>query len=154
MVKKKFKFTKYQIVFQEHPWHVSLLFEISNCPHKCEGCHSPELQNDIGFDLTEDIFLKILSKYETLFDNVIFFGGENFKEELINLLKICKRKGINTTLWTGSSNVDDDILRYLDYLKTGEYREDLGPIGTSNTNQKYFRISDGMEIKIKENSRV
>ena len=42
------KYTSYTVVFQEVPDEVSLAFEVSGCPFKCEGCHSPHLWEDVG----------------------------------------------------------------------------------------------------------
>lgn len=42
------KYVDYDIVFQEVPGEVSLALNISNCPFKCEGCHSPHLRENIG----------------------------------------------------------------------------------------------------------
>jgi anaerobic ribonucleoside-triphosphate reductase activating protein len=41
------------IVFREFPDEVTLAVNISNCPHRCKGCHSPHLQTDCGTELTE-----------------------------------------------------------------------------------------------------
>ena len=47
------KYTDVQIGFQEFPDEISLLINISNCPFHCPGCHSPELREDIGTELTK-----------------------------------------------------------------------------------------------------
>ena len=46
------KFCGHYITCQEVPGEISLTFSISRCPHRCEGCHSPWLQADIGDELT------------------------------------------------------------------------------------------------------
>ena len=42
------KYINYDIVFQEVPNEISLVFNISGCPHKCEGCHSKYLWEYTG----------------------------------------------------------------------------------------------------------
>ena len=47
------KFVGTDIVFQEFPDEVTLAINISNCPCRCPGCHSPFLWKDTGTELTE-----------------------------------------------------------------------------------------------------
>ena len=49
------KFLTQGIVFSEIPDEITLELGISNCPFRCEGCHSPFLQKDVGIELTLDI---------------------------------------------------------------------------------------------------
>ena len=44
-----------QVVFAEIPDEVSLAINISCCPHRCPGCHSPYLQKDYGVELDEEL---------------------------------------------------------------------------------------------------
>ena len=48
------KYTDYDIVFQEIPDEVTLAINLSNCPNRCKGCHSPYLQQNVGEALTEE----------------------------------------------------------------------------------------------------
>ena len=48
------KYTDTQITFSEFPDEIALCINISNCPFHCPGCHSPELWEDIGTELTYD----------------------------------------------------------------------------------------------------
>jgi len=142
------KYTDAHIVFKEHPDHVSLLFQVSKCPHRCKNCHTPELQEDIGKHLTLEVLRDYIVKYYNAIGNVIFFGGNQHKEQFVELLKLCKDFGLKTTLWTGDDNIDEDIKMYLNYLKTGLYIEELGALGTPGTNQKYIDLKTGKDIVI------
>ena len=42
------KYVDTQVVFREIPNEITLAINISNCPFKCEECHSPYLREDIG----------------------------------------------------------------------------------------------------------
>jgi anaerobic ribonucleoside-triphosphate reductase activating protein len=134
---------------KEHPDHVSLCFEITGCPFVCAGCHSPELQSDIGQELTGDIFESILLRYKGLIDCVMFFGGDQYGFELVEFLNIAKARGLKTCLWTGSINVSFSILRLLNYIKIGQYVPEFGPLGSPNTNQKYINLTTGEDICLK-----
>ena len=46
------KYTDSQITFSEIPDEITLCINISNCPFKCKGCHSKELWEDVGKELT------------------------------------------------------------------------------------------------------
>lgn len=144
------KYSKFDIVFKEHPNHVSLAFQITGCKNRCIGCHSPELQEDIGSELTETVLKNILIKYHGLVDNVIFFGGYHDYPTLLSLLKICKDNNFKTTLWTGCETVSDEIKAFLDYLKIGPYIKERGTLGSKDSNQKYFEVKTNKEIVIND----
>jgi anaerobic ribonucleoside-triphosphate reductase activating protein len=143
------KFADYDIVFKEHPNHVSLLFRITGCPNHCKNCHSSELHGNSGEELTIPRFIDILQRYHGLFTNVIFFGGEWESDHLCKLLEICRCKGIRTTLWSGCAEIAPKILGLLDYVKTGEYDEQKGGLDSPRTNQKYIEVSTGRQIEIR-----
>ena len=48
------RFVNYDLVFQEIPDEVTLALNISNCPNRCDGCHSPYLMEDVGAILGEN----------------------------------------------------------------------------------------------------
>ena len=48
------KYYNYDIVFQEIPDEVTLAVNLTNCPHRCIGCHSPHLRHNIGEPLPAD----------------------------------------------------------------------------------------------------
>ena len=143
------KFYQYTVVFQEVPDEISLAFEITNCPHKCEGCHSPHLIADEGTILTLKLFKQIVDKYFGLITNIAFFGGEQYSE-MIEMLAYAKKLGLKTTLWTGSCSVDETITANLNYLKTGPYIEEFGGLQEATTNQKYINLDTGEAISLKK----
>lgn len=57
------RFHNYDIVFQEIPSEVTLAINISGCPNRCKGCHSPHLWNDIGKVLDESSIAVLMEKY-------------------------------------------------------------------------------------------
>lgn len=142
------KFYQYTVVFQEVPDEITLAFEITNCPHKCEGCHSPHLLEDIGTELTIDVFKEVLGKYFGMITNVAFFGGEQY-DEMEEMLDYAKDLGLKTTLWTGGCDVAPRIKEKLNFLKTGEYRHELGGLQSEDTNQKYINVKTGEDINLR-----
>jgi len=131
----------FRVVFQEVPGEISICFSISGCSLQCNGCHSPYLWKEgCGIKLTEEHFNKLLEKYKSLATCILFMGGEWHKEELILKLKLAKRKGYKTCLYTGQVNISEKILKNLTWVKTGKWDQDLGGLSCSTTNQKFIEV--------------
>ena len=69
------KYTDTMVTFSEVPDKISLCINISGCPNRCPGCHSPELWEDIGTELNEDSLTKLINKNEGI-TCVCFMGGD------------------------------------------------------------------------------
>ena len=136
------KYFSSKLVFKEVPSEISLAIEITGCPLRCKGCHSPHLRNHkLGTELTNQEFIRLLLKYKDAITCVVFLGGEWYKEGLVDKLVIAKNIGLKTALYTGEESVSEDILQHLNYLKTGPYIEHLGGLESPDTtNQKLIRI--------------
>lgn len=135
------KYTTAQITFSEVPDEISLCIEISNCPIHCPGCHSKELWNDIGEELTE-------SKIEDLLTSnrgttcVCFMGGDAEPLE-VNKLSKWVHEHYNDTIKTCWYSGMDEYPRFtpdFDYIKIGSYREQDGPINVKTTNQRMIKV--------------
>ncbi len=145
----KIKYLRSNIVFQEIPGEISLSFEITNCPYCCHNCHSPELQEDIGIELTVDVLRYYIEKNKInnkmLISCVLFMGGDQHPE-LLDLIKVVKEYNLKTALYTGSDDVDIILKNQLDYLKTGPYIKEFGDLRSKNTNQRLYKIVGGIEV--------
>jgi anaerobic ribonucleoside-triphosphate reductase activating protein len=146
------KYLNVDIVFQEIPNEISLAFEITNCPYRCEGCHTPELQQDIGDELTISILKTFIKdnivNNKPLISCVLFLGGDHHKSELIELLKVCKEFNLKTALYTGNNKLDVDIAKHLDYVKLGQYVEELGNLKSETTNQVLLTIQEWINNQV------
>lgn len=146
------KYLRVGIAFQEIPDEISLAFEITNCPYSCKGCHSPELQQDIGTELTLELFRSFIHENmcnsQLLISCILFLGGDHHHNELIELCKIAKSYGLKTALYTGSNRVSKDILNVLDWIKLGGYDESKGALGSETTNQILQLVKDLTENQI------
>lgn len=69
------KYSNYEVTFAEIPSEITLCINLTNCPHKCVGCHSPWLREDTGTPLTYGELIKLI-KQNTGISCVCFMGGD------------------------------------------------------------------------------
>ena len=145
------KYTETQVTFSEIPDEISLCINISNCPHRCVGCHSPHLQEDVGYELTPSL-LEVLINNNKGITCVCFMGGDCDLIRLYELSRYAHKLGLKTAWYTGLdfslNSLGDVVVRPVitnsfDYIKTGPYIESLGPLNKKTTNQRmYKKVSD------------
>ena len=128
------------ITFQEVPGEVSLVFFITGCPRRCPGCHSPELQQEVGEELTADALRAYSDKYRGMFTCICFMGDGGDYQSLAHLLLEAKLSGLKVALYTGDDDPPGYIWQLVDYLKTGPYIEARGGLASPDTNQVFYRI--------------
>lgn len=136
-----------QILFREIPHEISLSYLITGCPLRCSGCHSTDSWNpQAGQPLSPERLQADLAKYSKWITCVLFMGGEWQAAELGALLQIVREAGIKTALYSGLEEVDPEIKRKLNFLKTGPYRAALGGLDSARTNQKLIEVSSGRSL--------
>lgn len=134
------KYCGHYITFQEVPDEVALTFTITNCPNRCEGCHSPWLQEDIGDELTERDIAYFLKQYSGAVTCVCFMGDGNDPAGLNDLILFAKECGLKTCLYSGQE-IGMKTYPLLDYIKTGSYKKELGGLDHPATNQRMWKLS-------------
>lgn len=133
------------VTFSEIPDEICLCINISNCPHRCSGCHSAYLQTDVGVELTDDILESIIDKNEGT-TCVVFMGGDSDKESLKKFGTFVKSKGLKSAWYSGESGLTlDNYKEYFDYIKIGPYIKELGPLNSKTTNQRMYRLNADIE---------
>ena len=137
------KYVETKVVFEEIPDKVSLAITISNCPFHCKGCHSEYLRQNIGKDLTTQEIDKMIKDNEGI-NCVLFLGDGLNTHQLLVMSNHIKTDypNISTAVYSGY----DDILpeyRMFDYVKTGKYIEELGPLNKETTNQRLYKLNEG-----------
>jgi anaerobic ribonucleoside-triphosphate reductase activating protein len=116
---------------------------------KCKGCHSTHLQCSTGVQLTSDILETYLKKYGNFISCVLFYGGDWKEEKLLNALKLVKSKGLKTALYTGAMEISENLKPFLDYLKVGSYKEELGGLREKTTNQRFYYLPENKDMTYK-----
>lgn len=120
------KYLGYSITMQEVPNEISLVINVSGCPHKCEGCHSQYLWEYEGNYIKDDLE-DIINFYDGMITCVCFMGGEQNIDELVEHLIYIKNHKLKTALYSGCDFIEEiyDAILYLDWIKIGRYVEAL-----------------------------
>ncbi len=141
------RYVDYDIVFQEIPDEVTLAINISNCPNRCKGCHSPHLMRDIGESLTEQSLSGLLEMYGKAVTCVCFMGGDAFPQEVEQLARFVQGQSIasvKVAWYSGKSDLPSGLdINYFQYIKLGPYIEALGGLKSPKTNQRLYRVMNG-----------
>ena len=132
------KYATTQIVFQEFPNEISFAINISNCPHRCNGCHSAYLRENVGEVLDKDSLYKLIEKDLPYITCVGFMGGDADVDTLVELSDYVHSLGKKTGWYSGNESISKDIMNHFDYVKIGPYKEELGGLNSKTTNQTFY----------------
>jgi len=127
------------IVMEEIPSKVTLAVEIPNCQGNCVGCHSPFLKKDIGEELTPQVVDRLIA--DNFGVNCFLLLGEGNDPEALRVIARHLRSAhpnIETALYSGRCEVEDDLFDLFDYVKVGPYIETFGPLNSKTTNQRLY----------------
>lgn len=143
------KFVSYDIVFQEIPDEVTLAINISGCPCHCPGCHSQHLWEDVGDELTEETLAALLSQYGRAVTCVCLMGGDAEPAMVNRLAAWIREHGYKSAWYSGRATMAEEVsLDNLNYLKLGPYIEARGALKSRETNQRLYRIENGVQEDI------
>ena len=143
------KIASYDIVFQDVPGEVTLSLNLSQCPNHCPGCHSPQLQDDIGYPLDDAMLDSLLERYGRDVTCVCFMGGDREPAEVMRLADRVHNVGLKTAWYSGCQELPACFrAESLDFVKVGPYIESRGPLPSPDTNQRMYRIENGQPIDI------
>ena len=141
------KYVDTMVVFREVPDEVTLAINISNCPVKCPGCHSSYLAQDIG-EVLDNESLAMLVKRNPGISCVSFMGGDAEPAMVRELaLGLKKDNPALKTCWYSGRDRDHakPMLDAFDFVKVGPYIEELGPLDSLTTNQRFYCVKHGSE---------
>ena len=70
-------------------------------------------------------------------------GGDSSHNDIVYLTNyIHTAFDLKVAMYSGDDEIDDRLLRYLDYYKYGSYQEDKGPLNKPTTNQRLLKITN------------
>lgn len=136
------KYVDTLVGFREFPKEVALCINISGCPNHCIGCHSSYLAEDIGTELTKEELEQLINANSGI-SCVGFMGGDQDPAYINELARFVKLRffGVKTGWYSGKQELSKDIELYnWDYIKLGPYIEELGPLNSPTTNQRFYEF--------------
>jgi len=142
------KYLDTMVTFSEFPDEISLLINITGCCIKCPGCHSPELWEDVGTELTYIELDKLIEDSYGI-SCIGLMGGDNNRIHINRLAEYIKNKYSNLKVgwYSGNSKLSDFInLDNFDYIKLGPYVKELGGLDNPNTNQRFYKVENNQLI--------
>ena len=140
-----------KITLSEVPGKTSLVLEFGKCQQHCRFCHSPWLWDDEDGSVMFSLVELVECVSHTMNDDInciLLMGGTNngFPLEDLKLLveTLYSKFACPVALYSGSPEklLPMSEMAYwhgLDYLKTGDYRYDLGGLENPKTNQKFYQ---------------
>lgn len=146
------KYYNFDIVFAEIPDEVTLAVNITGCPHRCEGCHSPHLRKDVGERLDRDALAALLERYGTGITCLCFMGGDGDPQGIARLAGEvrCLAPQLHVGWYSGCQALPAGVApETFDYIKLGPYVASRGPLSSPTTNQRMYRVGrDGAMVDI------
>lgn len=137
------KYADTRVTFAEVPDEITLCINISNCPCKCEGCHSSYLAEDIGKTLDDKSLKKLILRNKGI-TCISFMGGDSDPSHINKLarwLKTSDYKKLKVAWYSGRQKLSNTInIKYFDFIKLGPYKENLGGLDKKTTNQKFYKV--------------
>ncbi len=129
------------------------------CPHHCKGCHNAQSWSNKDNDVWDvDKLINHIKKISS-FKKVTISGGEPFLQNKA-VLKICKslkEDDFNIYIYSGyvfenliKDDINLEILKNVDYLVDGPFKEDLKDTSLSifgSTNQRIINIKEKLKEK-------
>lgn len=142
------KFSEARITFSEIPTEIALSIGITNCQNHCVGCHSPYMREDIG-EILDTARMDSLIEANHGVSCVLFLGEGNDRGTLLDLADYARGKGLKTGIYSGRVTVEKDVFeQHYDYVKIGPYVEKYGPLTSPTTNQRLYKIENGIWVDI------
>ena len=141
------KYTNTQVTFREIPDEITLCINISGCPIRCPDCHSKELWEDIGTELSFDELKRLIEQNNGI-TCVCFMGGDSDKWYIRELTQYINNlyPNLKVAWYSGSDESSPVMLSSLDYYKYGSYKKQFGGLDQKTTNQRLFYINRDKEI--------
>jgi len=156
---------KPSVTFAEFPDEVSLCLNISNCPGTCMHCSEPELRQDVGISITEEVIDSLIETHPgiTLFG---FLGGDADHASILKFTKYIHagHPELKVGFYSGCNFLNLKLAKELDYYKIGEFRmfegevetwkdQTAGPICLPTSNQIMFKREDDHLVNITDKFR-
>ena len=143
------KYLNTQVTFSEVPDEITLCINITGCKIGCKNCHSSYLAEDIGEELNSFSLKELISNNKGI-TCISFMGGDSSPSKIDALAQWVKiNYPIKTAWYSGRQELSKEInLNNFNFIKLGPYIEDLGPLNSKTTNQRFYKVEEGKLVDI------
>ena len=144
------KYVDTKVTFSEVPDEISLCINITGCKIGCKNCHSPYLAEDIGEPLDLQHLTNLIDSNKGI-TCVCIMGGDANPDEVDDIAQDIKEyyPELKVGWYSGRQELSKKInLENFDAIKLGPYIEELGPLNSKNTNQRFYKIEENKLIDI------
>ena len=151
------RYHNFDVVFAEIPDETTLAINITGCPNRCPGCHSPHLQRDEGRPLDDAELRALLSRYGESVTCVCFMGGDASPHEIARLARLVRQEqaALRTAWYSGRADLPGGLdAAAFDHGKLGPWVERPGPPAAPTAKPRpHRRARDGTLHDITERFR-
>ena len=144
------KYVDTLVSFSEAPDEITLCINITGCKIGCKNCHSPYLAEDIGNILNLQALTSLIDSNNGI-TCVCIMGGDANPSEVDDIAQDIKEyyPKLKVAWYSGKQELSKDInLEFFDFIKLGPYIEELGPLNSKTTNQRFYKIENNKLIDI------
>lgn len=141
------KYVNTLVSFSEVPDEITLCINITGCKIGCKNCHSPYLAEDIGNVLNLQALTSLIDSNSGI-TCVCIMGGDANPSKVDDIAQDIKEyyPKLKVAWYSGKQELSKDInLEFFDFIKLGPYKEELGPLNSRTTNQRFYKVS-GKEL--------
>ena len=145
-----FKYVDTLVSFSEVPDEITLCINITGCKIGCKNCHSPYLAEDIGNILNLQALTSLVDSNSGI-TCVCIMGGDANPSKVDDIAQDIKEyyPKLKVAWYSGKQELSKDInLEFFDFIKLGPYIEELGPLNSKTTNQRFYKIENNKLIDI------
>ena len=144
------KYVDTLVSFSEAPDEITLCINITGCKIGCKNCHSPYLAEDIGNILNLQALTSLIDSNSGI-TCVCIMGGDANPSKVDDIAQDIKEyyPKLKVAWYSGKQELSKDInLEFFDFIKLGPYIEELGPLNSKTTNQRFYKIENNKLIDI------
>ena len=144
------KYVNTMVTFSEVPDEITLCINITGCKIGCKNCHSPYLAEDIGNILNLQALTSLIDSNSGI-TCVCIMGGDANPSKVDDIAQDIKEyyPKLKVAWYSGKQELSKDInLEFFDFIKLGPYIEELGPLNSKTTNQRFYKIENNKLIDI------
>ena len=137
------RFADFCLSHMEIPGETSICIYITGCTNRCKDCHYPDLQSPAYGEPLSDRISLIYDLYGSMATCVCFLGEggstEAERTELSCYADMAHGRGLKCCLYSGRDKEIEEWMNVFDYVKTGSFQPDKGPLTSPKTNQRMYR---------------